>query len=67
MRNPVNISSLLACVFLLGELSTLMLRDMKDKCLFVSVIFVAVVGIICVLLSSFEFVVNCLVPCVFLV
>jgi hypothetical protein len=62
--DPIYISSLLAYVFLLGELSPLMLRDIRDQWSLLSVIFA--VGIIFVCFSSFEFVVKRLISCLFL-
>ena len=56
MLGPVYISSLLVYVFLLGELSPLILRDIKEKSLLLSVIFVVRIGILFMWLSSFRFV-----------
>ena len=56
MLGPVYISTLLVYVFLLGELSPLMLRDIKEKLLLLPVIFVVRGRIIFVWLSSFGFV-----------
>jgi hypothetical protein len=57
MLDSVYISSLLSYVFLLGELSPLMLRDVRDQWSFVPVILVVRGGTTFVLFSSFGFVV----------
>ena len=56
MLGPVCVASLLVYVFLLGELSPLILRDIKEKSLLLPVIFVVRVGILFLWLSSFMFV-----------
>ena len=56
MLGPVCVDSLLVYVFLLGELSPLMLREIKEKKLLLPVIFVVKVGILFLRLSSFRFV-----------
>ena len=45
MLGPVYVTSLLVCLFI-GELSPLILRDIKEKSLLLSVIFVVRVGIL---------------------
>ena len=55
MLGPVYICSLLVYVFF-GELSPLMLRDIKEKSLLLPVIFAVRGGIMFMWLSSFRFV-----------
>jgi hypothetical protein len=54
MLGPVYVTSLLVCLFI-GELSPLILRDIKEKSLLLSVIFVVRVGILFMWLSSLGF------------
>jgi hypothetical protein len=56
MLGPVYVASLLVYVFLLGESSLLVFRDIKEKSLLLSVIFVVRVVILFMWLSSFRFV-----------
>jgi hypothetical protein len=65
MLDPVYISSLLAYFILLGELSSLMLRDTRDQWSLLPTIFVVRVGIMFVCFSSFGFVVKRLISCFF--
>ena len=53
---PVCVASLLVYVFLYGELSPLILRDIKERKLLLPFIFVVRVGILFLWLSSFWFV-----------
>ena len=55
MLGPVSVASLLVLLFI-GELSPLMLREIKEKELLLPVIFVFKVGILFLWLSSFNFV-----------
>ena len=55
MLGPVYVTSLLVYVFLLGELSPLILRDIKENQLLLPVIFIVRVGILFMLLFSFRF------------
>ena len=55
MLDPVCLASLLVCLFI-GELSPLMLREIKERKLLLPVIFVVKVGILILRLSSFRFV-----------
>jgi hypothetical protein len=64
--DTVYVSSLLTHVFFIGELSSLIVRDIKDKSLLLPIIFYAEGAIMCVSFSSFKFVVKCLISCVFL-
>ena len=59
------ISSLLAYVFFIGELSPLILRDIKERYLLVPDMFVFVGGFMCLWLSAFDFVVQYLISCPF--
>ena len=63
MLGPVYVSSLLVYVFF-GELSPVMLRNIKEKSLLLPVIFVVKGGIMFVCLSSFGFVER-LLSCLF--
>ena len=65
MMGPVYISSLSAYVFLLEELSPLMLRDIKEQWFLFFVIFVVSGSIKFVWFSSFGFVVRRLISCFF--
>jgi hypothetical protein len=56
MLGHVCVASLLVSVFLLGELSPLILREIKEKHLLLPVIFAVKVGNLFLLLSSFSFV-----------
>ena len=64
MLGPDYVSSLLVYVFL-GELSPLMLKDIKEKCLLLPVIFVVRGGIMFVWLSFFFGVVERSLSCFF--
>jgi hypothetical protein len=55
MLGPVCVASLLVFLFI-GELSPLMLREIKEKQLLLPVIFVVKVGILFLRLSYFRFV-----------
>ena len=56
MLGPVCVASLSVYVSLLGQLSPLILRDIKEKSLLLPIIFVVNVGILFLWLSSFSFV-----------
>jgi hypothetical protein len=64
LLGPVYVPLLLVYVFLLGELSPLILRNIKEKRLLLPVIFVVRVDILFLRLSSFIFVEG-LLSCVF--
>ena len=57
VRSCVQIQSVSVCLFI-GELSSLILRDIKDRRLLVPVIFGFVGGFMCLWFSPFGFVVS---------
>ena len=56
MLDPVCVASLLVYVFFIGELSPLILREIKEKRLLLPVIFVFKAGILFLQLAYFRFV-----------
>ena len=60
----LHIQSVSLCLFI-GELSPLILRDIKERWLLVPDMFVFVGGFMCLWFSPFGFVVRCLISCPF--
>ena len=65
MQDRVCISSLLVYVFFIDEFSLLILRDIRERLVLVPDMYVFVGGATCLWVSAFDFVVRCLISCLF--